>query len=306
MSIDFVAFDFETANYERASACSIGMVKVVNGNIVDTFYSLINPETNFDYYNVWIHGITKEMVANKPTYPNLISQISHFIDGFPLVAHYAPFDIGVIRDSNERYGIHDFEARYFDSYFLSRHYIKSINYKLNHLSEQIGIPFVHHDALEDARACALIIKYLCDFNNFSSIDELLKNANYPHFGVINGIDRKAFTKRSIRHTYSSFEIPSATNTEKLDPEHIFYKKQACFTGTLQSMNRLEAMTLFANVGGKPEKGVTKKTNFLVMGDQDLRVVGETGKSSKIKKAEQYLKDGQDIQFLSEEDFLRMI
>ena len=48
---DFAAIDFETANNERTSVCSVGVVIVRNGEIVDTFYSLIQPEPN--YYNYW-------------------------------------------------------------------------------------------------------------------------------------------------------------------------------------------------------------------------------------------------------------
>lgn len=43
---DFAAIDFETANNQRSSVCSVGVVVVRNGEIADTFYSLINPEPN--------------------------------------------------------------------------------------------------------------------------------------------------------------------------------------------------------------------------------------------------------------------
>ena len=55
---DFAAIDFETANNERSSVCSVGVVIVKNGEIVDSFYSLIQPEPN--YYNYWcsqVHGL---------------------------------------------------------------------------------------------------------------------------------------------------------------------------------------------------------------------------------------------------------
>ncbi len=48
---DFAAIDFETANNERTSVCSVGVVIVRDGEFVDTFYSLIQPEPN--YYNYW-------------------------------------------------------------------------------------------------------------------------------------------------------------------------------------------------------------------------------------------------------------
>ena len=59
---DFIAIDFETANQEPSSVCSVGVVMVRDGKIVDSFYSLIQPEPN--YYNYWcqrVHGIWKQM-----------------------------------------------------------------------------------------------------------------------------------------------------------------------------------------------------------------------------------------------------
>ena len=55
--MDFVAFDFETANAKRNSACSLALSVVRNGQIVDEFYSLINPQAEFAPTNIRIHGI---------------------------------------------------------------------------------------------------------------------------------------------------------------------------------------------------------------------------------------------------------
>lgn len=69
---NFAAIDFETANNERTSVCSVGVVIVRNGEIVDSFYSLIQPEPN--YYNYWftqIHGITKNDTDQAPVFPHV-------------------------------------------------------------------------------------------------------------------------------------------------------------------------------------------------------------------------------------------
>lgn len=310
MSINFVAIDFETANDNRASPCAVGMTKVTNGKITDTYYSLIDPETEFDSYNIYIHGITPEMVAGERNYADISKDILIFSDGLPLVAHYAPFDMGVIRDSNERYSINDFKVQYFDSYYLSLRYIKALNYKLNNLASLIGFDFNHHNALEDANACAEVILYLCRQNKLSTVEELLTNARYSHFGEIDGLSRKGFLRNAKPGSHSySIDIDSIINSvdsESFNVNHIFYKKNACFTGKLRRMTRSDAMKYFASCGGTPEKGVTKKTNFLIMGDQDIKIVGDSGKSAKIKKAENLLENGQDIQLLGEHEFLQMI
>lgn len=311
MAVDFVAIDFETSNFKRASACSVGAVKVKNGKIVDTYYSLINPEDHFDSYNIFIHGITPEMVKDAPTYPEVIKKISDFKEDLPLVAHYAPFDMGVIKDSNKKYSISNFDTTYFDSYYLSKQYLTCLNYKLDSLAKMINFKFEHHNALEDSKACVALINYLCQDNSFSSIEELINNARYYRFGEVHGIEGIGFNRKSTKsssHTYSYDigEMVSSVDRTSLDENHPFFEKFACFTGKLESMPRKNAMELFAKCGGFPEKGVNKKTNFLIVGDQDLKKVGEGGKSSKIIKAEKLLVEGQDIQLLGEEEFIQMI
>lgn len=90
---DFAAIDFETANNERSSVCSVGIVIVRNGEIVDTFYSLIQPEPN--YYNYWcsqVHALCHEDTDDAPVFPKVWAQIEPVIEGLPLVAHNKPFD----------------------------------------------------------------------------------------------------------------------------------------------------------------------------------------------------------------------
>lgn len=74
--MNFVAFDFETANAKRNSACSLALTVVQNNQIVDELYSLINPKTNFDYRNIAIHGIKPQMVADSPDFSELWPHIS--------------------------------------------------------------------------------------------------------------------------------------------------------------------------------------------------------------------------------------
>ena len=72
---NFAAIDFETANNERSSVCSVGVVIVRDGEIVDSFYSLIQPEPN--YYNYWcsqVHGLCREDTEDAPVFPKVWAQ----------------------------------------------------------------------------------------------------------------------------------------------------------------------------------------------------------------------------------------
>ena len=86
--LNFAAIDFETANNERSSVCSVGIVIVRDGKIVDKFYSLIKPDP--EYYNYWCsqgHGLSLDDTMEAPVFPDVWAQIEPMIEGLPLVAH---------------------------------------------------------------------------------------------------------------------------------------------------------------------------------------------------------------------------
>ncbi len=101
---DFVAIDFETANGRRSSVCSVGIVIVRGGVIVDRFYSLIQPSPN--YYTYWtteVHGLTRRDTDGQPTFPEVWAQVADKIKGLPLVAHNRPFDESCLKAVFEEY-----------------------------------------------------------------------------------------------------------------------------------------------------------------------------------------------------------
>lgn len=103
---DFAAIDFETANGRRSSVCSIGVVIVRGGEIVDRFYSLIQPSPN--YYTYWtteVHGLTRQDTDGQPIFPEVWAQIKDKIAGLPLVAHNRPFDESCLKAVFEEYGL---------------------------------------------------------------------------------------------------------------------------------------------------------------------------------------------------------
>ncbi|MCI1857970.1 MAG: 3'-5' exoribonuclease [Sporolactobacillus sp.] len=265
--LNYAVIDFETANEHRASACSLGMLKIIDGEVKDSYYSLINPETYFDPYNTYIHGITEKDVFGAPTYPKIADDIQNFIGDFPAVAHFAPFDTGVIRDSNQRYGVH-FEFDYFDSYYLSRSLMKPklLFYKLDQVARQLGYPsFKHHQALEDCKACAYIINKLAKENNAKNSKELIKVGGYNHFGHVN-LDE---TWKSFRKSHSLgrwngrdiFDSLDFSKTNSANANNYFYNKNVVFTGKLLSMPRKNAMQHVIDSGGNPQRGINKKPMF---------------------------------------------
>ena len=117
---DFAAIDFETANNQRSSVCSVGVVVVRDGEIADTFYSLINPEPN--YYTYWcsqVHGLTREDTEDAPVFPAVWAQIEPLIEGLPLVAHNRPFDESCLKAVFRVYQMDYPDYEFYDEYFRS-------------------------------------------------------------------------------------------------------------------------------------------------------------------------------------------
>ena len=158
---NFVAIDFETANKERTSVCSVGVVIVREGEIVDSFYSLIKPEHNYYcYWNTKVHGLTQEDTDNAPVFPDVWAQIEEKIKGLPLVAHNKGFDENclkaVFRCYQMDYPDYEFHCTYQAS---KRAFPHATSYKLNSISQLCGYQLEnHHHALADAEACAWIAR----------------------------------------------------------------------------------------------------------------------------------------------------
>lgn len=157
---DFAAIDFETANQIRSSVCSVGIVIVRDGKIVDKFYSLIYPRPDFfTYWTTQVHGLTMQDVEDAPTFPDVWAQIAPKIEGLPLVAHNSPFDEGCLKAVFEEYCMEYPNYEFYCTCRASRQILKDKlpNHQLHTVAEYCGYDLTnHHHALADAEACAAI------------------------------------------------------------------------------------------------------------------------------------------------------
>ena len=156
---DFAAIDFETANTERSSVCSVGIVVYKDGKKVDEFYSLIKPEP--EYYNYWcsqVHGLTAEDTDNAPIFPDVWKQIEPKIAGLPLVAHNKAFDESCLKAVFRVYQMDYPDYEFHDTLWASRRVFKNLpNHQLHTVAAACGYDMKnHHHALADAEACAAI------------------------------------------------------------------------------------------------------------------------------------------------------
>ncbi|QIK62798.1 3'-5' exonuclease [Leucobacter viscericola] len=161
MPVNFTALDFETANSHPSSACSVGLVRVRDGVVADQAYWLIKPppaHAEFLPFNIKIHGITAQMVADARLWQDQLAELTEFIGDDIAVAHNASFDMGVIKAACAESVSPTPRLKYLCSVQVSRKTYEIPSHRLPLAAEAAGFgEFAHHDALADAEACAAII-----------------------------------------------------------------------------------------------------------------------------------------------------
>jgi DNA polymerase-3 subunit epsilon len=179
MSEKLVAIDFETANEKLSSACSLGIAIIENNEIVKNVQWLIKPpELYFRPFNTRLHGISEKVVEKKPEFYRLWPTIKKHLEGHIILAHNASFDTEVLRKLLDVYQLDYPELSYACTVLLSRKVWKGFeNYKLNTVAENLNFTFKHHNAKEDAMACANIAIEASKKLKVRNFNELLKKTN---------------------------------------------------------------------------------------------------------------------------------
>jgi DNA polymerase-3 subunit epsilon len=313
----FIAIDYETANPDFASACSLGVSIVEQGKVLETFQSLIKPPkefSTFDPWNVMIHGITASAVKDAPTFDFVWEKLEKFNSKYnvPFACQFAGFDIRVT-EALLKYYKKDFqEIKFYDTYTIARQmWPKLSNHKLNTLSEAFNIELVHHKASSDAQACALIALKQIEELGKNTLTEVAENYGYK-LGILNssGVKTMSAFKNYGSKDYGTYDSKASSSKSVAPDKEVnigsdLFGKTVIFTGDLSTLNRKEAIQRAVNNGAVVTSKVSKKTNFLIVGVSDLIDFNTGKKTNKLKDAEQMSASGQDISIIDEEDFLKM-
>ena len=308
--LTFTALDFETATIQRASVCEVGMCFVRDGQIMSSPSYLMRPPGNlYDPANIAIHGITPRMTADVPEFWLQWPGIAAGLKGETVVAHYAPFDMGVIREECLRCGLPLPEFRFVCSCALARFVMPGFySYGLEPLCDHFGIATEgHHRAGTDALMTAKLMLRLCEIAEVDSIDSLVEKYRY-RFGSFDGGVYTPFHRirdYSGKYDLEQFAKEYQADASGFDEENPFYNKEVVFTGTM-ARPRHDLMQMVMDIGGRTKDSLTRSTDFLVVGQQDFRIVGEEGMSGKQKKAMEMIAKGASLQVLSEAEFFMMI
>jgi DNA polymerase-3 subunit epsilon len=284
----FVGIDFETLYPQRVSACSVGMVKYIDGKIVDRFYTLIRPP--FDYPGkcgsvlTWIHGLTEDMVKDARTFEEVLPQMESFVDGLPLVAHNACVERACIRDASSFYGVEtklDFENIY-DTLALSRQAEAKLGkseegpgtHQLDTVCKRFGISGNnHHNALADAEMSGNLMVLFQKILGEGETIEVKETSAIP------------------KQKYNPEDKVQRTDLECI-VDNPFKNQVVVLTGFAKSDSQEYAHRL-NKLGAIIKDGVNKKTNILI--------TGYNAGPSKMQKAQEV-----GARIISEEEFKEII
>lgn len=277
---DYVVLDTETTGLSiyYDEIIEIGLVKVRNDDIVETYSQLIKPKSPINSFITKLTGITNEMVEGMPSIADVKNQVLEFIGDDIIVGHKTSFDLAFLRSGFDV----ALNNKYMDTLqFSLKLFPEFKDHKLITMVRELGLQNNEHRALADC----ISTKGLYDSIKATMLDKNLK---------IESLWRKTKIKDFV------------ATTTKFDEEGPFYQRHVVFTGTLKKMPRSKAQQLVVDVGGILDNNITKHTNFLVLGSTDYNPNLKGKKSSKHLKAEKYILKGQDLVIIDEFTFYDLL
>ncbi len=283
----YLALDVETANADYSSICQIGIAEFENGEVINKWSSLINPESYFDPFNISIHGIKEFDVKNAPTFDKIYQELTKRLEG-KITVHHMPFDRVALNRVCEEYQLPAINTKWLDSAKITRRTWEQFAYKgygLKNIATFLKINFEHHNALQDAIAAGLVVANACLIKEMSIEDWFLR------------------VGKPINQNTSTSDY-SVSIKQDGNPEGSLFGENLVFTGSL-SLPRKEAAKIASKIGCNVLNSVTQKTTILVVGTQDSTKLAGYDKSSKHRKVEKLIEKGKQIKILSEKDFIKM-
>ena len=283
----YVVLDTETTGLDPRfnEIIELAGVRFEDGVETARFQSLVRPEEEIDEFITALTGITNEMVRYAPSLANVLPAFLSFVGDSTIVGHNANFDVNFLYDGAESLGLPPFSNDFVDTMRISRRlYPEMKHHTLSALIASLGVgDTVEHRALSDClqtQQCFAIMRAYAE--------------------SIGGIPVNRKQKVKVR----SKDI--TPKTEDFDPDSPVYGMTFVFTGALERMTRREAMQAVVNAGGTCKDSVSKKVNYLVLGNLDYANGIKGGKSAKQKAAEKLQLSGADIAVISENVFYDML
>lgn len=305
MKPTFLLFHVESVNDNSDAVCHVILIPVVDGVRQEAREYFFNPEAPFLCV---MSGITRADVASFPKYSELWPTVQAEFDKFDMAVCTAEgYSARALSATLHRLNIQSVSKTFCNAKAICRRTMDEVSYSLDFLSYtrfNDSVPYDDPKAIAE-RWCELALLGLNGSDEPSLALFLKENRIAPGELSPNQFKQslciKDYTKRRTQHTFD----PSSVTVEA-DPTHPLYGMNVVFTGKLESLKRDDARALVVKIGGIAPERLTTETDYLVVGVQDLRIVGEKGLSGKMKSAAKYKEKGFPIEVIDEQDFLDMM
>lgn len=285
----YVVIDTETTGLspDYNSIIEISGLKVQDGIVTDEFSRLVklNGDDEVPEYITQLTGISNDMLLAKGIDEKAaIKDFISFVGEDILVGYNVNFDINFIYDTYKRLTALPFKNDYIDVMRISRKLFPNLkHHRLRDMQKEFSLSGTQeHRSLSDCYLTKEV--YDCLLDKMSKENIIFRN-----------IHKKKVNANNIK-----------ANTFEFDESNAFFNKNVCFTGKMDNLIRKEAMQLIADLGGIPQNGVTKDTNFLIVGDTAYCANVKNGVTGKTKKANDLIIKGADLSIITESVFSDMI
>ncbi|MGM9669744.1 MAG: exonuclease domain-containing protein [Faecousia sp.] len=288
---DYVVIDLETTgfDYNWDDIIEMAAIRYRDGIEVQRYEQLIEVGYSLPNFITELTGISNEMLSGCPHIEEAIHVFSQFIGDDIIIGHNVSFDMRFLNKAYRTYLDKSIDNSYVDTMRISRKLFPNWeHHRLSDLAEHYGLSHEH--------------------SHRSAVDCDITNRCYRNMreAILVQDTEEGFIKRFTYHSHRVKASDINASTDEFNPDHPLYHKNIVFTGALSQMTRAEAMQLVANCGGICGNGVTKETNYLVVGTSDFISATEGKKTAKIIKAEKMMAQGYDIALISEATFFDYI
>ena len=299
----YVSIDIETTGLDTqwCEIIELAAAKVNDGKVVDRFQELVKPdELPLPEFIEELTGITSAMLEDARTIDQVLPEFLEFVGNAHVIGQNVTFDIRFIDSYTQDMGIGAFEPIACDTMRVSRILFPEMpHHRLKDNVEQCSKLAGHKLEFEKAH------RALADAEMTSWCYEIMRPLLVERFGEDpEQAVRKARMAAQSSSQYREFLANLTPTVDEIDEDNPFFGTNVCFTGALSNMTRKVAWQCAVNLGATPQQGVTKKTDYLVVGSLDFSANLKGDKSSKLRKAEALLAKNGAPEIVSESFFMQ--
>ncbi len=304
MNPSFLFFHAENVNEAQNSICHLIVIPVVDGQQQPPQEFFLNPEAPF---LMVMSGITSAQVDSFPSFASQWPLIQDLFSKFDIAMSSAEGNSArSLYGTLTRLGIDFRPITYCNAKAICRRTLNEVSYSLDYLSYKLYQDCIYpDDPLGIAkRWCDLALRGLAEVNE-DNFAEFFKSAKIQPGYISPAEFKPSLCLRDYSHRKEHAFDPSTVDVDAR-PDNPLFGLNVVFTGKMESMKRDEARAAVVRIGGNAPERLTQETDLLVVGVQDLRVVGEKGLSGKMKTAEKYRAAGCPIEIIDEAEFIEML